>query len=140
MHEAAAAAVQYAPDNNDYRYFAAMTSLYALIDAAHQGDQDRMKELGQESMDQLETILEADPDHNQARYLLVQQSVEMAPEVGLEVDDPEARQAARGEGPDPGGQGPLLPRGGEGAEGRSGRRSWPTIPRIAAPWSRLPTG
>jgi len=90
MHEAAAAAVQNAPDNNDYRYFAAMTSLYALIDAAHHGDQDRMKELGQESMDQLETILAADPDHFEARYLLVQQSVDMAPEFGLEVGDTEA--------------------------------------------------
>ena len=90
MHEAAASAVQHAPGNNDYRYFAAMTSLYALIDAAHHGDKDRMKEMGQESMDQLEAILAADPDHYEARYLLVQQSVEMAPEVGLEVGDTEA--------------------------------------------------
>jgi tetratricopeptide (TPR) repeat protein len=89
-HDAAAAAVQHAPDNNDYRYFAAMTSLYSLIDAAHHGDKDRMKEMGQESMDQLEAILAADPDHYEARYLFVQQSVDMAPEVGLEVGDTEA--------------------------------------------------
>lgn len=90
MHDAAAAAVQHAPDNNDFRYFAATASLYSLIDAAHHGNKDRMKEMGQESMDQLEAILAADPDHYEARFLLVQQSVDMAPEVGLEVGDTEA--------------------------------------------------
>lgn len=89
MHEAAQAAVRHAPDNSDYRYFAANAAIYSLIDAAHHGDQEGMKQLGQEAMDHLTAILEADPDYHQARYLLVQQSIDMAPEVGLEVGDPE---------------------------------------------------
>jgi tetratricopeptide (TPR) repeat protein len=45
--------------------------------------------MGQETMDQLAAILEADPDHHAARCFVVQQSVEMAPELGLEVGDTE---------------------------------------------------
>jgi len=89
MHDAAEAAVRHAPDNNEFRYFTAMASAYALIDAAHHGDEERMKAMGQETFDQLETILRADPDHHRARYFLVQQSVDMAPEVGLEVENTE---------------------------------------------------
>lgn len=93
MHEEAQAAVQAAPANNDYRYFASMASGYALIDAAHHQDRERMKTMGQESFDQLEAILASDPDYNQARYFLVQLSVDMAPEVGIEVEDPETHVA-----------------------------------------------
>ncbi|HKK72130.1 MAG TPA: tetratricopeptide repeat protein [Candidatus Krumholzibacteria bacterium] len=84
----AAAAVDCAPRRSDYRYFAALASAYSLIEAAHQQDQERMKSMGAETIDQLETLLQNDPDHARARYLLVQQIVEMAPDVGLEVDDP----------------------------------------------------
>jgi len=93
MREAAEAAVRFAPDNNEFRYFAALAAGYALIDAAHHQDKDRMKTMGDQIVNHLETILESDPDHSQARYLLVQQSVEMAPEVGVEVGDPEAHIA-----------------------------------------------
>ena len=89
MHEAAEAAVRNAPDNSEFEYFAALASGYALIDAAHHEDRARMKAMGQEAMDHLEDILRVDPDNLQARYFLVQQSVEMAPEVGLEVGDTE---------------------------------------------------
>jgi len=85
MQQEAEAAVLHAPDNNEFRYFAAMASGYSLIDAAHHGDEDRMEAFGRRILDQLEAILQADPDHHRARYLLVQQGVEMAPEVGLEV-------------------------------------------------------
>ncbi|MBE0564767.1 MAG: tetratricopeptide repeat protein [Krumholzibacteria bacterium] len=90
MHAEAEAAVRCAPGDNDFRYFAAMASGYALIDAAHHGDEERMKTFGQESLDQLETILAADPDNHQARYLLVQLSVDMAPDLGLKAGDMEA--------------------------------------------------
>ena len=89
MHAEAEAAVRCAPANNEYRYFAATAAAYSLIDAAHHGDQDRMKAAGSEVIDQLEAILEADPDNCRARYFLVQQSIDMAPDVGLEVGDPE---------------------------------------------------
>jgi tetratricopeptide (TPR) repeat protein len=89
MQGEAEAAVRCEPDNNEFRYFAAMASGYSLIDAAHREDKDRMKAMGRKIIDQLETILQADPDHHQARYFLVQQSVETAPEVGVEVGNPE---------------------------------------------------
>jgi tetratricopeptide (TPR) repeat protein len=66
-----------------------MAAAYAVIDAAHHGDQERMKELGRESLDQLHAILASDPDHGRARFFLVQLSADMAPELGLEVEDPE---------------------------------------------------
>lgn len=90
MREAARGAVAAEPGNSEYRYLAAMAALYSLIEAAHHGDRDRMKELGREAMDQLETILATDPDYHEARFLLVQQSVETAPELGLEVGDTES--------------------------------------------------
>jgi len=90
MQEAARAAVRHAPDNNDFRYFAAMAAGYSLIDAAHQQDRTRMKTMGQEAFAQLEAILQADPDDHEARYFLVQLKVDMAPEVAIEVADPEA--------------------------------------------------
>lgn len=89
MHEAAEAAVRHEPDNNDFRYFAAMASAYALIDAAHHGDKEKMRELGAGVIDHLEAILRANPHDHRARWFLVQQSTEMAPEVGLEVASPE---------------------------------------------------
>lgn len=90
MLEEVEAAVRCAPENNDYRYFDALASGYSLIDAAHHEDKDRMKAMGERIIDQLETILRADPDHHQARYFLVQQSIQMAPQVGVEVGDTEA--------------------------------------------------
>lgn len=89
MQAEAEAAVKYDPDNNEYRYFAAMASGYSFIEAAHHDNRDRMDRMGTQVIGQLETILADDPDNHQARYYLVQQSVEMAPEIGLEVDDPE---------------------------------------------------
>ena len=89
MQDEAESAVRYAPENNEFRYFAALASAYSLIAAAHRQDKERMKVMGQKIIDELETILHNDPNHHLARYLLVQQSVEMAPEVGIEVDDPE---------------------------------------------------
>jgi tetratricopeptide (TPR) repeat protein len=93
MREEALAAVRCAPDDNTFRYFAAMASGYAVIEAAHHGDQARMKELGREALDQLDAILATDPDHHEARWLLVQLSTEMAPDLGLEVEDPETHVA-----------------------------------------------
>jgi tetratricopeptide (TPR) repeat protein len=52
-----------------------------------------MKEMGRQALDQLETVLQSDPDHHRARYLLVQWSVDMAPDVGLEVGDTEPHVA-----------------------------------------------
>jgi len=52
-----------------------------------------MKVMGRESLDQLETVLREDPDHHRARFLLVQMMVDMAPEVGLETEDPETQVA-----------------------------------------------
>lgn len=89
MLEEARAAVRAEPGNSEFRYFAAMAAGYALIDAAHRDDKQRMKAMGQEILDQLEAILQADPDNCRARCFLVQQSVEMAPAVGLEVGNTE---------------------------------------------------
>ncbi len=86
---AAESAVDCAPDSCEYRYFAAMAAAYSLIDAAHHDDRDRMKAMGRRTIGHLEAALRADPDCHRARYLLVQQSVEMAPQIGLEVADPE---------------------------------------------------
>lgn len=91
--EEALAAVRCAPDDNRFRYFAAMVSAYAVIDAAHHNDQKRMKEMGREALDQLGSILAADQDHHEARWLLVQLSTEMGPQLGLEVEDPETHVA-----------------------------------------------
>lgn len=93
MREEAEAAVRCAPEDNRFRYFAAMSSLYSVIDAAHHKDVGLMRAMGGKAIDQLETILQTDPDHNQARYLLVQQSVEMAPEIGLKVEGTEEHVA-----------------------------------------------
>jgi len=93
MREAAETAVRFAPENSDYRYFAALASGYALIDAAHHQDQELMTAMGDQIVNHLETILETDPDNHAARCLLVQQSVEMASEVGVEVGDPEGHVA-----------------------------------------------
>lgn len=93
MHEEANAAVEETPENSEFRYFAAMASAYAVIDAAHNQDEGRMKELGQESLDHLHALLAADPDHLRARVLLVQLNGEMAPDLGLEVEDREAHVA-----------------------------------------------
>jgi tetratricopeptide (TPR) repeat protein len=92
-HEAATAAVASAPDDNEFRYFAAMAAAYAVIDAAHQNDQERMKAMGRESLDQLDAILAADLDFHRARWFLVQLGAEMAPQLGLEVADPAANTA-----------------------------------------------
>ncbi len=89
MYREANAAVSHEPENNEFGYFAAMASAYALIDAAHHGDQDRMKELGRESLAHLDAILARDPEDCRARCFLVQLSTDMAPELGLQVEDPE---------------------------------------------------
>lgn len=89
MHQAAEAAVNQDPGNGDYRYFAAIAALYSLIDAAHHGDEPRMKILGRDALAHLRTILETDPDHHEARVLLVQQLLETAPQLGLDAGDPE---------------------------------------------------
>jgi tetratricopeptide (TPR) repeat protein len=94
MHDEAVAAVDHTPDNGEFRYFATMAAAYALIDAAHHGDNERMKELGRECLDQLHTLLAAEPDNHKARFMLVQLSVDMAPDLGLEVEDPEVHVAS----------------------------------------------
>ena len=83
----AVAAVEYDPDDSEFRYFTALASAYSLIDAAHHDDDERMKQMGHAVLDHLQTLLRNDPDHDRARFLLVQQSVEMAPALGIEVDD-----------------------------------------------------
>jgi tetratricopeptide (TPR) repeat protein len=87
MYDEAEAAVSCAPHDGDFGYFAAMGSAYALIDAAHKQDQARLEEMGRRIFDHLETVLADHPGHHEARYLLVQQSVDTAPEVGVEVGD-----------------------------------------------------
>lgn len=89
----AEAAAECAPRNSDYRYFAAMAAAYSLIDAAHHQDDDRMREMGGRIFQQLETTLRNDPDCHRARYLLVQQSVDTAPELDLEVGETEPHVA-----------------------------------------------
>jgi tetratricopeptide (TPR) repeat protein len=88
MCEEAEAAVACEPANSDYRYFAALAEAYAVIDAAHHQDQKRMKAMGQKALDQLGLIVKTDPGHHEARYRLVQLSMDMAPDMGLEVGDP----------------------------------------------------
>jgi len=89
MNEAAEAAVNHEPDNSTYGYFAAIASTYAVIDAAHHEDEARMEVMGRRAFDQLAAVLQVDPDHHEARYRLVQLSRDLAPDLGLEVDDPE---------------------------------------------------
>ena len=48
-----------------------------------------MKTMGRQAIDELEATLASDPDHHQARFMLVQLSVDMAPDVGVEVEDTE---------------------------------------------------
>lgn len=93
MVQEAQASVHHSPDNQEFRYFAALTAAYALIDAAHHQDQDKMKKMGQSVLDQLQAILQADPENHEARFFLIQQWVEMAPQVGLEVGDVEQNVA-----------------------------------------------
>jgi tetratricopeptide (TPR) repeat protein len=85
MFATAEAAVRCEPENNDYRYFAAMAAGYALIDAAHHQDRERMKTMGEHCFEHLEAILATDPDDNRARCFLVELNVEMAPQIGREV-------------------------------------------------------
>lgn len=89
MQEEAEAAVATDPHNADYRYYAGMVSAYSLIDAAHHDDRGRMEAMGYRILSHLEEALQIDPDHHQARYLLVQQTLDMAPDVGIEWTDPE---------------------------------------------------
>jgi len=89
MQKEAEAAAICDPENPEYHYFAAMASGYSLIDAAHHHNEERMMELGRQAIDELEAALAIDPDYHQARYMLVQLSVDMAPEVGVKVGDTE---------------------------------------------------
>lgn len=77
-------AVALEPDNARYRYFSGIFSLYAVIDAAHHQDEEKMKEFGERALAELEAAVEADPGFHEARYLLVQQLTDMAPELGLD--------------------------------------------------------
>jgi tetratricopeptide (TPR) repeat protein len=77
-------AVELEPGNARYHYFSGIFSIYAVIDAAHHKDEEKMKELGQRALAELEAAVEADPDYHEARYLLVQQLTDLAPELGLD--------------------------------------------------------
>jgi len=83
-------AVALDPDNGRYRYFSGFVSIFAVIDAAHDQDEGKMKDLGRRALGELEAAVAADPDLHEARYLLVQQLTDLAPELGL---DNSGRQA-----------------------------------------------
>jgi tetratricopeptide (TPR) repeat protein len=93
MLEAAEAAVQSDPTNNEYRYFAAMAAGYGLIDAAHQQDTERMRFLGERCFDHLEANLANNPSDNRSRCLLVEMHMNMAPEIGYQVEGTEEHVA-----------------------------------------------
>ena len=88
QREAEAAALD-EPENPKYHYFAALASCYSLIDAAHHQDEERMKTFSRQAIDELEAALASDPDYHQARFMLVQLSVEMARDEGVKVEDTE---------------------------------------------------
>jgi len=77
-------AVDLEPGNARYHYFSGIFSIYAVIDAAHHQDEERMKQLGERALAELEAAVEADPEFHEARYLLVQQLTDLAPELGLD--------------------------------------------------------
>ena len=77
-------AVDLEPGNARYHYISGVFSIYAVSDAAHHQDEEKMKELGERALAELEAAVEADPDFHEARYLLVQQLTETAPELGLD--------------------------------------------------------
>jgi tetratricopeptide (TPR) repeat protein len=86
-------AVLASADLAPYHYFAGMTAAYSLIDAAHKGDENRMKECGGRIISELETAVKIDPENHQARGLLVQQLLVMEPDQGR--DEALAEEHAR---------------------------------------------
>ena len=77
-------AVALAPDNADYHYFAGLASAYSLINAAHKGQKEQMERFAAMDLDELEAALRCNPDHHDARCLLVQQIVSLAAETGVD--------------------------------------------------------
>ncbi len=85
MQAAIEKAVAFAPDNADYHYFAGLATAYSLINAAHQGQEEQMRQFAGKIIDELESAVRCDPDHHEARCLLVQQILVMAEDMGWDV-------------------------------------------------------
>jgi tetratricopeptide (TPR) repeat protein len=85
MQSAVGKAVALAPDNADYHYFAGMATAYSLINAAHQGREEQMKQFAGRIIEELESALRCDPDHHEARCMLVQQFSVMAEDMGWDM-------------------------------------------------------
>lgn len=100
MQSAIEKAVALAPDNADYHYFAGMATAYSLINAAHQGREEQMKQLAGRIIDELESAVRCDPDHLEARCMLVQQFSVMAEDMGWDMQRAE-EHARILEGKDP---------------------------------------
>jgi len=82
-------AVALDPDNPRYLFLAGFAATYGVIDAAHHQDQEKMKEMGRRAIRDMEEAVKADPDLHEARFLLVQQLTNMAPELGLDTSGKE---------------------------------------------------
>ncbi|MDO9171032.1 MAG: hypothetical protein Q7W29_04280 [bacterium] len=86
MQAAIEKAVALAPDNADYHYFAGLATAYSLINAAHRGREEQAKQFAGSIIEELESALRCDPDHHEARCLLVQQFSVMAEEMGWDME------------------------------------------------------
>lgn len=72
--------------NAEYHYFAALASSISLVDASHRPDsKQEMQRFGRKTLDELQATLRCDPDHADARCMLVQQTSVLGKEVGVDA-------------------------------------------------------
>lgn len=82
LDEAATAAAAAAPDISRYHAFAGQAAMYCLIDAAHHGDQERMKALADKAVRELQEAVALAPDEPGIRLILIETWLGLAGDMG----------------------------------------------------------